>query len=91
VAKDCVAFSNLGASSNLFTLLGGEYAIIVSSVSWNGGNVTLRVLAPDQVTYVCVIPDLTANAYGVFDLMPGTYALGVYGATQIYAAITGLG
>lgn len=65
-----------GAGS-AFALVGGLYAFSAASGNWNGGNVALQQLLPDQTTWMTVGTALSANGENTANLSPGQYRFNV--------------
>lgn len=86
---DYVAFTNKGAGNYDFSLLGGEYGVVVTA-TWGGGSVTLSILAPDGVTYIVVAAAFTADTFATYDLPAGSYRLAVATSTAAYMAVSGI-
>jgi hypothetical protein len=70
-AGDSQAFSNIGATTAAFHLLGGRYNIDVIGSTF--GTVTLQRLGPDGSTYLTALTAFAANGLAVVDLPEGTY------------------
>ncbi len=81
---DGFTISNGGAATSKFPLHGGQYGLIAVA-TWGGGNLAFNMLAPDGVTYVPVLPAITANAYATIYLPRGSYEFIVTTATAVYA------
>jgi microcystin-dependent protein len=87
-AQENQQFSNISASTNPFSLLGGTYGIDVVA-TFGGGSVKLQKLAADGSTYLSVssATDFTAAGYQTVQLPFGTYRLTIATATAAYASI----
>jgi hypothetical protein len=79
-------FTGLIATSSSFTLRGGQYGVDVVG-TFGGGTATVQKRGNDGATYV-PCPSIngsaagfTAAGYQVFYLPPGTYEIGISGAT----------
>jgi hypothetical protein len=90
-AVDSQLFSNISATTSAFTLKGGYY--MVSAVAtFGGGNVELKMLGPDQSTYLSLPTALKLTANGTIAgyLPPGTYEVVVTTATAVYVSVAGV-
>lgn len=88
---DSVAFSGLSATSAVFTLKGGKYAV-AATATFGGGSVKLQRLGPDASTYqsVASASDFTAAGYTALDLPPGVYRFTIATATAVAAEVTAI-
>lgn len=86
-SSDGKLFSNLSATSDKFTLLGGKYCVDVLA-TFGGGSVTLKRTGPDASTGVTAITAFSAAGTANVDLPPGEYSFVVATATAVYASIT---
>jgi hypothetical protein len=84
---ETVTFSNISATTAVFTLRGGNYGLTCHA-TWGGGNVALQRLSTLASTYVTVITALTADGYASANLPSGTYQLAITTATAVYCDIT---
>jgi hypothetical protein len=85
-----VSFSNIAATPAPFRLRGGSYAMTAHSAAWSAGSATLQRLAPDNLTYVTVLPAFSADGFGSANLPSGTYQLLVATVTALYVDIVGI-
>ena len=87
-STDGKAFSNIGATTAAFALLGGKYDAAVVA-TFNLGSVKLQTLGPDGVTWLSVLAatDFAAAGYAVIDLPAGQYRFTVATATAVYASV----
>ncbi len=86
---DAFSISAAGPGTYPFTLLGGEYAIVVHA-TFGGGNVVLNIIAGDGTSQIPVVAALTADTFATFDLPNGSYNFVVTTATGVYANIVGI-
>ena len=86
---DCVAFSNIAATTAAFNLRGGKYGA-EALATFGGGSVKLQRLGPDGSTYQSVSSgtDFAAAGYTTVDLPPGQYRFTIATASAVYAAVT---
>ncbi len=87
-AHESLAWGPISADTGWFTLSGGQYLALAVCGSWNGGNVVLYIIGPDNVTKLSTIDPLTASGGGVVDLPPGQYIWGLTGMVNAYLSIT---
>lgn len=85
---DSQFFSNISATTALFTLTGGKYAVDVHA-SFGGGNIHLQKLLPDGSTLLDVgsSTNFTGDGTVAVDLGPGQYKFVITTATAVYAQI----
>lgn len=81
-------FSNISATTSVFTVEGGMYGIDVTA-TWGGGTVKLQKLAADGTTYITV-STYSADTYENQTLAPGTYKFTVATASAIYIRMTAI-
>ena len=87
-ATDFAKFSNISATTALFTLRGGLYAVAVHA-TFGGGSVKLQTLLPDGATVLSVSAgtDFTADGYNTVNLPPGQYQFTITTATAVFVKI----
>jgi hypothetical protein len=90
-AVDSQLFSNISATTSPFVLHGGYY-LISGVATWGGGNVELKMLGPDQSTYLSLPTALKLTANGTIAgyLPPGTYEFVVTTSTGVYVSVAGV-
>lgn len=88
--SECIAFSNIAATTAGFRVTGGYYNAAVIA-TFGGGSVKLHLLGPDGSTYAEYDSTNTsfsaAGQHNVY-LPQGTYKWVVATATAIYATLT---
>jgi hypothetical protein len=82
-------FSNISATPPSFQLRGGSYGVMVDSVSFGGGSVTLQRQSVSGA-FVTVLTAFSASGYASVNLPAGTYQIAVATATAVYADIVGI-
>jgi hypothetical protein len=70
-SRESIQFSNIGATTAAFTILGGRYGITCMGTGF--GSVTLQTLAFDLTTYITAATAIAANGVTIVDLPAGTY------------------
>jgi hypothetical protein len=70
-----VRFSNISATTALFGLYGGRYAITCKGATF--GTVTLQILAADASTLLTAATAFAANGTSLVDLPPGRYKIAI--------------
>lgn len=83
---DAKLFSNIGATTAAFSLLGGKYAIAAAATG--SGTMGLQILGPDGSTFIAAHTAFAAvTGYIVVDLPPGQYKFVIATFTAVYASI----
>jgi hypothetical protein len=89
---DSKEFSNIAATTAVFTLNGGAYMTAVVA-TFGGGSVDLQALGPDQSTWLplpTAVHFTAAGTAGPTYLPPGQYRFLVTTATAVYASVAGV-
>lgn len=85
-ATDTVKFSNIAATTALFTLRGGRYAIMGAATG--AGTMGLQMLMPDGTSMIAVHTAFnTITGLIVVELPPGQYQFVIATFTAVFATI----
>lgn len=86
-ATDGYTASNISATTAVFPLAGGKYAVDYTATWGSGGTVTLEKRTALATTFVTVATAFAADGFVVLDLPAGDYKLVVATATAAYVGI----
>jgi hypothetical protein len=85
-ATDTVKFSNIGATTALFTLRGGRYAIMGAATG--AGTMGLQMLLPDGTSLIAAHTAFAATTgFVIAELPPGQYQFVIATFTAVFATI----
>ena len=85
-STEAVKFSNISATTALFTLRGGKYAITAAATG--AGTMGVQMLMPDGTSLIAVHTAFAAvTGFAVVDLPPGQYEFVIATFTAVFATI----